>query len=195
MTGQESSPGTDPAGAADGLARAWSGWLGPWGEARVDAAQRSVLFLDVLRRCGDEHLEHMAKPVPHPLAFEGRLVVDGRTLARPVDHGPVAIAPPAGVGVDPRERPFVGVDSPAGHGPEQAARIARRIGEPCGRIATQVGREPERKEEALGPIRRVVRAVGEPQGERAARLARIEALFGAQDAGAPRARRVQGGKR
>ncbi len=62
-------------------------------------------------------------------------------------------------------------------------------------IGELVGREPERKEQALALVQRVARATGEPKGERAERLARIEMLFGVAGTAAPPVRRAQGGKR
>src|SRR5690349_7844596 len=76
----------------------------------TDAAQRSVLFLDVLRGRGNAYREHAAKAAPHVLNFRCELVVDGRTLERPVNYALVRIAAPEGVEIDPRARPFVVVD-------------------------------------------------------------------------------------
>ena len=111
---------------------------GPWAEAWIDAAQRSILFLDVLRERGNQYREHVAKPVPHVLSFAHELVLDGRTLPRPVNYGLVAIVPPEGVTIDPRKRPFVVVDPRAGHGPgiggfraESEIGVALRAGHPC----------------------------------------------------------------
>src|SRR3954462_5767183 len=83
----------------------------------VDAWQRGVLLLDVLRQRGDNYVKHSAREAPHVLTFEAQLVLDGRTLPRPVNYGLVRIVPPAGVAVDPRKRPFVIFDPRAGHGP------------------------------------------------------------------------------
>ena len=63
----------------------------------MDAWQRSVLFLDVLRKRGDEYVERTQQAVPNVLSFEAKLVVDGRMLARPVNYGLVEIVPPDGV--------------------------------------------------------------------------------------------------
>src|SRR3954453_4792046 len=72
----------------------------------VDAWQRSVLLLDVLRQRGNNYVEHNARKAPHVLTFEVELVLDGRTLPRPVNYGLARIVPPAGVAIDPRKRPF-----------------------------------------------------------------------------------------
>src|SRR5690349_24434064 len=82
----------------------------------IDAAQRGVLFFDVLRQRGNQYREHLAETVPHVLNFEAELVMDGRTLKRPVNYALVRIVPPAGVEIDQTRRPFVVVDPRAGHG-------------------------------------------------------------------------------
>ena len=63
-------------------------WFGPASaqEYLLDAWQRSVLFLDVLRTRGNIYLEHSSQKVPHVLDFEVELVIDGRTLPRPVNY-------------------------------------------------------------------------------------------------------------
>jgi len=91
--------------------------FGPAMEYMVDAAQRSVLFWDVMRQRGNEYREHLAETVPNVLDYEVGLLVDGRTLERPVNYGLVRVVPPPGVEVDPKRRPFVIVDPRAGHGP------------------------------------------------------------------------------
>src|SRR3954464_10601487 len=83
----------------------------------ADAWQRGVLYLDVMRRRGNQYHEHMAQKAPHVLSFAGELVADRRELERPVNYGLVRIAPPVGVLVDEAKRPFVVVGPRAGHGP------------------------------------------------------------------------------
>ncbi len=38
-------------------------------EYLVDSGQRSILFLDVIRRRGEQYREHMAETVPHVLSY------------------------------------------------------------------------------------------------------------------------------
>jgi hypothetical protein len=99
------------------------GLFTPAMEYMADAAQRSVLFWDVMRQRGNQYREHLAETAPHVLDYEVELVVDGRTLERPVNYALVRVVPPAGVEVDPLRRPFVIVDPRAGHGPG-IARLA-----------------------------------------------------------------------
>ena len=60
--------------------------FGPMLEYVVDAAQRSVLFLDVMRERGNQYREHLAETAPHVLDYKVELVVDGRRLSRPVNY-------------------------------------------------------------------------------------------------------------
>ena len=83
----------------------------------IDAWQRSILALDVLRQRGNTYQEQKAKIAPNVLGFSFELVRDGRTLPRPVNYMLVRIVPPAGTAVDPAKPPFVVVDPRAGHGP------------------------------------------------------------------------------
>jgi Protein of unknown function (DUF3141) len=91
--------------------------LGPFGPAFeyfTDAAQRTVLFWDVMRQRGNQYREHIAKVAPHVLDYPVEVVIDGRTLDRPVNYALVRVIPPKGVDIDPTRRPFVVVDPRAG---------------------------------------------------------------------------------
>jgi pimeloyl-ACP methyl ester carboxylesterase len=83
----------------------------------VDLAQRSVLFMDTLRQRGNNFVEHRQAGLPPVLHFDYEMVLDGRTLQRPVNYALVRIVPPEGVKVDPKRRPYVIIDPRAGHGP------------------------------------------------------------------------------
>jgi hypothetical protein len=78
------------------------GLVGPAMDYAVDAAQRTVLFWDVMRQRGNQYREHLAETVPHVLSYEPELIIDGRTLQRPVNYGLVRIVPPKGVTIDPQ---------------------------------------------------------------------------------------------
>jgi hypothetical protein len=114
------------------------GLFGPFMQYMVDAAQRSVLFWDVMRQRGNQYRKHLAETVPNVLDYEFELVIDGRTLDRPVNYGLVRILPPAGIEIDPKQRPFVVVDPRAGHGPgiggfkaDSEIGVALKAGHPC----------------------------------------------------------------
>lgn len=109
---------------------AWNYW--------VDAWQRGLLFLDVMRQRSERYEEHAAKQAPHVLKFGCDLVVDGRRLQRPVNYALVRIHALEGVKIDPKKRPFVVVDPRAGHGPgiggfkaDSEIGVALKAGHPC----------------------------------------------------------------
>ena len=129
-------------------AERWAEWWRPWGapfapwqaacDYWTDAAQRTVLFWDVMRKRGNQFLEHEAKGKPPVLVFEHEMVLDGRELERPVNYFLLRIVPPAGLRQDPRKRPFVIVDPRAGHGPgiggfkvDSEIGVALKAGHPC----------------------------------------------------------------
>jgi hypothetical protein len=91
--------------------------FGPAVEYWLDAWQRSILFIDVLRERGNQYFDQKAKLAPNVLDFDVELVRDGRTLPRPVNYLLVRIPPPDGTLPDPAKTPFVVVDPRAGHGP------------------------------------------------------------------------------
>src|SRR5256884_841473 len=114
------------------------GLLGAATDYATDAAQRTVLFWDVMRQRGNQYRQHLAETVPNVLTYEAELIIDARTLKRPVNYGLVRIVPPKGVTVDPRRRPFVVVDPRAGHGPgiggfkaDSEIGVALAAGHPC----------------------------------------------------------------
>jgi hypothetical protein len=134
MRGQpEKALPNEPAGTAalpPGVTSAFDYW--------VDAWQRSILLLDVLRERGNNYVEHNARNAPHVLSFEAELVLDGRSLERPVNYGLVRIVPPAGTAIDPKKRPFIVFDPRAGHGPgiggmkhDSEIGVALKAGHPC----------------------------------------------------------------
>lgn len=125
-------------------------------EYLIDAAQRTVLFLDVMRRRGNQYHEHMSKTVPHVLQFEPELLIDGRKLPKPVNYGIVKIRPPEGTTIDERKRPFIVIDPRAGQGPgiggfkaESEIGEAMRAGHPCYFIGFTPIPEPEQTIEAI----------------------------------------------
>jgi hypothetical protein len=107
-------------------------------EYLVDTGQRSVLFLEVMRQRGVQYREHLAETAPHVLNYAVELIVDGRNFKQPVNYALVRIAPPSGVEIDLKRRPFVVVDPRAGHGPgiggfkaDSEIGVAMKAGHPC----------------------------------------------------------------
>jgi hypothetical protein len=112
--------------------------MGPYFNYVRDAIERSLLFLDVLRQRGNDYLEQSSRTAPHVLSFGFNLLIDGRTLPKPVNYALVEIVPPADVAIDPLKRPFIVFDPRAGHGPgiggmkhDSEIGVALRAGHPC----------------------------------------------------------------
>ncbi|MCP3401738.1 DUF3141 domain-containing protein [Bradyrhizobium sp. CCGB20] len=107
-------------------------------EYMVDAGQRSVLFLDVMRQRGDQYRDHVAQTAPHVLQYAAELIIDGRKLDEPVNYALVRIIPPKNVEIDLKRRPFIVIDPRAGHGPgiggfkaDSEIGVAMNAGHPC----------------------------------------------------------------
>ncbi|WP_136064207.1 DUF3141 domain-containing protein [Modicisalibacter radicis] len=126
------------------MAQAASTFWDPLGIGRAaidywrDTAERSVLYLDVMRQRGNQYLEHMEKTRPSVLGFETEMLFDGRDLPRPVNYELMRVLPPDGIDIDEDMRPFVVVDPRAGHGPgiggfkpDSEIGVALRAGHPC----------------------------------------------------------------
>jgi pimeloyl-ACP methyl ester carboxylesterase len=115
-----------------------SGLIASAVEYMIDAGQRSVLFLDIMRRRGDQYQEHIARTAPNVLHYTAELVMDGRKFAEPVNYALVRIIPPKDTEIDLERRPFIVVDPRAGHGPgiggfkaDSEIGVAMKAGHPC----------------------------------------------------------------
>ena len=104
----------------------------------IDTMQLWALFADTLRQRGNTWHEQASSAVPHVLSFDADLILDGRTLARPVNYLLVRIKAPKGVVTDRTKRPFIVFDPRAGHGPgiggmkqDSEIGVALKAGHPC----------------------------------------------------------------
>ena len=69
----------------------WSKCITDWSEYCWDTAERSILFMDVVRKRGNIYLEHLQKGQPPVLVFNYETILDGRTFERPVNYALVRI--------------------------------------------------------------------------------------------------------
>src|SRR5438105_8379092 len=120
------------------LDAAMFGAFAPAMDYMMDAAQRTVLFWDVMRQRGNQYREHLAETAPHVLDYKVELLIDGRRLDQPVNYALARVVPPTGIEIDPTRRPFVVVDPRAGHGPgiggfkaDSEIGVAMKAGHPC----------------------------------------------------------------
>ena len=97
-----------------------------WPEYMVDAFQRSVLFLDLLRQCGNEEIEITSRPMATVLRFDhGELRAYGRLVVATADQLLLlCILPSPGIVIDRCKRPVCGI---AVSGATDAARVTAAI--------------------------------------------------------------------
>jgi len=108
-------------------------------EYGIDAWQRSILTMDVLRERGNQYLEHTKSGKPPVLVFDYDTVLDARDFPKPANYALVRIKPDAShAKTDAKKRPFVVIDPRAGHGPgiggfkmDSEIGIALQHGHPC----------------------------------------------------------------
>lgn len=116
----------------------------------VDAWQRGVLTLDVLRERGNNDIAHEAAGTPPVLIYDSKLMVDGRKLPRPVNYMLLKILPPEGIKTFHWKRPYMIIDPRAGHGagiggfkPDSQVGVALRDGHPVYFVAFHLHPEPD----------------------------------------------------
>ncbi|MBA5777563.1 DUF3141 domain-containing protein [Stappia sp. F7233] len=93
--------------------------------------------MDVLRRRGNQFIDHYRAGKPPVLVFDHEVIVDGTSLERPCNYMLLRIKPEAGEKTDPTKRPYVVFDPRAGHGPgiggskeKSQVGVALRAGHP-----------------------------------------------------------------
>jgi pimeloyl-ACP methyl ester carboxylesterase len=99
------------------LANAYAKLFGQGFEYWTDAAQRSALYLDTMRKRGNIYIEHALQGKPALLKFEHELLIDGKNLERPCNYSLLRIVPDAQTVSSLKQRPVVIIDPRAGHGP------------------------------------------------------------------------------
>jgi len=111
----------------------WQSWNAYW----KDSVQRSILFWDTLRQRGNNWIDHEKAGKPPVLFFDYEIIMDGRSLERPVNYALLRIIPPRGSVINNSKRPFVIIDPRAGHGPgiggfkeDSEIGVALRAGHP-----------------------------------------------------------------
>lgn len=95
--------------AFDWMKDAYDYWL--------DSAQRWILFMDILRKRGNNYFETIKKGEPPVLVFDYEVIREGRTLDRPVNYDLARILPRKTDTIDPGKRPIIVIDPRAGNGP------------------------------------------------------------------------------
>ena len=68
------------------LQAAWIGLATQWLDYTRDAAERSVLFMDVMRKRGNDYMEHATEGKPALLKFANEVLVDGHLITARLMH-------------------------------------------------------------------------------------------------------------
>ncbi len=104
----------------------------------IDFQQRSILFMDVLRKRGNNMIDHYKAGMPPLVYFKYDMIIDARGFENPANYALLKLYPPEGVEIDPEKRPILIFDPRAGHGPgigafkrDSEAGIAMLEGHPC----------------------------------------------------------------
>lgn len=92
-------------------------WVKDAYEYWLDSCQRWILFMDILRKRGNNYFETIKKGEPPVLVFDYEVILEGRTFDRPVNYDLARIKPRKTDTIDPEERPIIVVDPRAGNGP------------------------------------------------------------------------------
>lgn len=128
-----------------------------WNAYLTDLYQRYLLLWDTLRQRGDNLLAHEQAGFPVTLKFQYRIVLDGRTLAEPVNYSLLQILPEPGQHTDSSLPALIIVDPRGGHGAgiggfkeDSTLGESLRAGHPTYFIAFSHAPEPEQTLEAVG---------------------------------------------
>jgi len=92
-------------------------WVKDAYEYWLDSCQRWILFMDILRKRGDNYFETIKKGEPPVLVFDYEVILEGRTFGRPVNYDLARIKPRKTDAIDPEKRPIIVIDPRAGNGP------------------------------------------------------------------------------
>jgi pimeloyl-ACP methyl ester carboxylesterase len=92
-------------------------WMKDAYEYLLDASQRSILFMDILRKRGNNYFATIKKGEPPVLVFDYKIILEGKTFERPVNYDLASILPGKTDIIDPEKRPIIVIDPRAGNGP------------------------------------------------------------------------------
>ena len=92
-------------------------WMKDAYEYWLDSTQRWILFMDILRKRGNNYFETIKKGEPPVLVFDYEVILEGRTFDRPVNYDLARIVPRKTDTIDPEKQPIIVIDPRAGNGP------------------------------------------------------------------------------
>ncbi len=83
----------------------------------TDFSQRSILFMDTMRKRGNEMLDMTTDDHATVLNFDYEKIMDGSSFDQPINYWLARMLPPNGITTDNHKRPYVIQDPRAGQGP------------------------------------------------------------------------------
>jgi pimeloyl-ACP methyl ester carboxylesterase len=92
-------------------------WMNAAYEYWLDAGQRWILFMDILRERANNYFETIRKGEPPVLVFDYEVILEGRSLDRPVNYDLAKIRPRKSDVIGSQARPIIVIDPRAGNGP------------------------------------------------------------------------------
>jgi pimeloyl-ACP methyl ester carboxylesterase len=92
-------------------------WIKDGYQYWLDSSQRWILFMDILRKRGNNYFETIKQGEPPVLVFDYEVILEGNTFDRPVNYDLARILPRKTDTIDPEKRPIVVIDPRAGNGP------------------------------------------------------------------------------
>ena len=92
-------------------------WMKAANEYWFDSNQRWILFMDILRKRGNNYFQTIKKGEPPVLVFDYKIILEGKTFDRPVNYDLASILPGKTDTIDPEKRPIIIIDPRAGNGP------------------------------------------------------------------------------
>ncbi len=115
-----------------------------------DRAERFILFMDCLRKRGDNFQSHEKEDCPSVLIYDYEIVVDGHNLERPSNYMLLSIIAPEDFITYDWKRPYIIIDPRAGHGagiggfkPDSQVGVALGDGHPVYFVAFRPQPEPK----------------------------------------------------
>ena len=83
----------------------------------VDLYQRNILFMDTMRRRGNDMVTMTTQPSANVLNFEIEKILEGKDFNQPINYWLARVLPPQNIPTDSSKRPYVMQDPRAGRGP------------------------------------------------------------------------------
>ena len=85
----------------------WADWQKHLNDYLVDSAQRSIIFLDILRKRGNNYIQHIRSGQPPVLTFNYEMILNAKHFERPVNYALVRISERRRKDIDPDFRTLV----------------------------------------------------------------------------------------